>query len=367
MILITCISEEDIPKIDSPMNNTALLQQALALYNIMTLEEKIGQLLIMRVETNAKTMSKKFQNIIETIQPGGLVFFQNNIDSTKQITQFITSVQKTSKTPLFISVDVEGGKINRFRSTSNPVLSNIPSARQMSETQTPEQVQAYAFTIGQALYSIGFNMNFAPIADILYPSTHPFLHERIFANDANGSAVYSSAFMQGQLNAGIISVMKHFPGHGGATKDTHLDPASIPFDMKHLKNNDFIPYTYALAKGLPAVMLGHLQVDAIDENHIATVSKKTIQLLQNDIGFQGLIITDSLRMGGLSKITEGESTQALEVQALSAGVDILLDPANPYETQQSIIEGIVQKNISEDTIKNSVIKILLYKLFWNLF
>lgn len=362
--LMLCASiKEQKTKIIPPLEQSSFLEEAEKIYNTMSLEEKIGQLLIIRVKvphTNSLTeMTPEFKEILLDIHPGGLIFFSKNIQSSSQIKKFVEETQSISKKiPMFISVDAEGGKVNRFKNIDNTLLSQIPPASEMALRFTPDELKSYSAQIGLELKKLGFNMNFAPVADVLYDNTPNFLKRRIFGTSAKIITDYSVAFMEGQNNAGIISVMKHFPGHGGATGDTHLQGATVHTNLPHLQNYDFLPYKKAVQHGLSAVMLGHLKVPSIDRNNIATLSPSLITILQQDVGFNGVIISDSLRMKSVTLLFN----TTLEIDAINAGVNILLDPDDPSNIHKNLLRAVTNGHISDERLKTTVLKILVLKL-----
>ena len=206
-------------------------------------------------------------------------------------------------------------------------------------------------------------MNFAPVADIKYPHTPFFLESRIFGTTTEETALYVKAFIQGLQHNNIMSIVKHFPGHGAAYGDTHHIIAVVKEDFDQIMNNDVSIYTQAIQHNVAGVMLGHMKIPSIDDTHIASQSPKVIRILQDSLQFKGLVITDSLAMDSVINTTD---TITPEILGLNAGVDILLDPVTPYATLQKLEQAVLDNIISHQTIERSVTKILAYKILFDI-
>lgn len=350
-------------RIVSPLQIDSIYKQALFRYQNMTDQERIAQTMIIRINTEKDGMSltKKYRTIITEFQPGGIILFGNNIINVQQTQHLINSIQTLNEIPMFVSADIEGGKVNRFRNTEYKVLSGIPSAHTSSNIYSPSQLEQYSYFLGKELRNIGINMNFAPVVDVRYEQTPVFLQERIYGDNPEETLQYGMSVVQGLQQAGVLSVAKHFPGHGGASGDTHYNSAVVTYGYDTLYNNDWYPYRGIIQKGVSAIMLGHMYVPAIDNTRIASMSSKVIEVLTKDLGFQGLVLTDSLKM----KAVLNEQPKVLfEVEALNVGVDILLDPSSPTNTLSELEEALQEGILNRDRLKEAVMKILAYKIYY---
>ena len=223
--------------------------------------------------------------------------------------------------PLF-AVDAEGGRVQRL----GPLLPPLASPRQLAATRTPGEVRDDGQRLGTALHELGITMDFAPDADLTDGPAGGPIGDRSFSNDADVTATYAGAFAQGLEAAGVVPVAKHFPGHGHADGDTDLAPAVTP-PIERLRTSDLRSFTTLIAHGIPAVMVGHLTVPGVtDAGRPASVSPAAIGLLRRGLGFGGLIVTDSLSMGAISR--SGLSVPDAAVAALEAGADLLLFTSN---------------------------------------
>lgn len=223
--------------------------------------------------------------------------------------------------PLF-AVDAEGGRVQRL----GALLPSLASPRELASSLTPAEVRDDGRRLGTALHDLGITMDFAPDADLTDGPAGGPIGDRSFSNDPEVAASYAGAFAHGLEAAGVIPVAKHFPGHGHADGDTDLAPAVTP-PIAILRASDLRSFTALIADGIPAVMVGHLTVPGVtDPDRPASVSPAAIGLLRNGLGFGGLIVTDSLSMGAISR--SGLSVPDAAVAALGAGADLLLFTSN---------------------------------------
>ncbi len=343
-----------------------IIEQYIALSD----EEKVAQLLIIQAQ------NKENGSLLRTIQnkqefqthfpysAGGYILFKDNIVSIEQLQMFIKQLKAYSTIAPFISIDVEGGAVNRFRHLSHPLLSTIPSARQLAMSKTTLETRTYMTRIGHALRELGINMNFAPVADIEYPRTHPFLFSRIFSDDHRTTASYVVAVATGLHDAGIISVLKHFPGHGSAAEDSHFTLPHVPVSTDTLTQKDLLPYMSQIPLGLDAIMIGHLSIPSLD-TQFAPASPAVIQIAKEYLHFTGLFITDSLRMKAVQN-WDHQTDASIEELLFQAGVDILLDPTEYVQTVHTLTQRFKNDSTFRNMITAKVLKTLQIKYKYNI-
>ncbi|GAA5221762.1 glycoside hydrolase family 3 N-terminal domain-containing protein [Membranihabitans marinus] len=330
------------------------------MYNNMSLEQKIGQLFMIRAH------SDKGQDHVESISQqikkykiGGLCFFQGSPE--KQI-PLVNKFQSEADIPLFVSMDAEWGPAMRFKED----VVNYPRQLLLGAIQDNDLIYNLGQEIGRQLKLIGVNINFAPVVDINNNPLNPVINDRSFGEDKFNVTAKGYMYMKGMQDNGILACAKHFPGHGDTDTDSHKDLPVINHDLARLKNIELYPFTALAKTKLAGVMVAHLNIPALDDrpNIATTLSKPTVTgLLKDSLGFEGLIFTDALEMQGVSKYwPNGE----VEFKAFEAGNDILLLPNDLPLAINRIKQAIENNEIPEERLASSVKKILKYKYELNL-
>jgi beta-N-acetylhexosaminidase len=278
----------------------------------LSTRERLAQLLVVGVDGSASTQA---MSAVLDEQAGG-IFLAGR--ATALLTDgALTEVKSSAKLPLTVAVDDEGGRVQRVAALDG----DIPSARRMAATMTPDQVRTLAQERGRALQARGVTMDLAPVLDISSQPDEAVIGDRSFSTDPATVRRYAASFAAGLHDAGVLPVLKHFPGHGNATGDTHLGLASTP-PLEQLWRNDLLPYRDSGQYGETAVMVGHLDVPGLTNGAPATLSPHAYALLHEDIGFSGPAITDDL--GAMKAVTERADLPDAVLQALSAGADMAL-------------------------------------------
>lgn len=292
------------------------------LLQTMSLEEKIGQLLM--VHFHGEVANEDAKTLIQEVKAGGIIYFNwsNGLHSPAQVQTLSAGLQKMAQEnrnqiPLFIATDQEGGVVNRL----NKGFTLFPGNRALGETHDPNLAEAAALCIGEELQSVGVNMNLAPVVDINSNPQNPVIGVRSFGDTPEVVLAFGKKALQGYRQAHIIAVLKHFPGHGDVRVDSHEDLPIIHKSMEELKQVELLPFA-KLAASADAVMTAHLLIPALDPENCSTHSEKTLAYLKNTLGFQGVVITDSLVMEGVLK--KCYSVDEAAIQALNAGCDVLL-------------------------------------------
>ena len=269
-----------------------------SVFNKMSLEDKIGQLFIIRAHSDLG--EDHIQSVVSQIKNyhvGGLCFFQGTPEKQAELT---IKYQQLSSIPLLVSVDAEWGLGMRFKQKAL----SFPRQLMLGAIQDYKQIEEMGYAIGLQMQALGVNVSYSPVADININPLNPVIGDRSFGEDKEAVALRSIAYMKGLQNAGIIACGKHFPGHGDTDMDSHLDLPELPFDKQRLKNIELYPFQELIDAGIGGMMVAHLHVPAIDsaKNISTTLSKNAVTgLLKNEMGFDGLIFTDALEMKGVTK------------------------------------------------------------------
>ena len=339
--------------------------------DMLTLEQKVGQLFIVRPDALDLTLSQETINdahadgvtamtndMRKTLQQypvGGICQFGKNIESPSQLARFNADLQATSATPLLIAVDEEGGLIARLANSDAFNLPRYASAAAVGASGDPADAREMGQTIGSYLKTYGFNMDFAPDADVNTNPDNPIIGERAFSSDAATAAQMAAAAADGLRENGILPTLKHFPGHGDTAEDSHTDLAVTYKTREELENCELLPF--AADTGLHAVMVGHIAAPNVTGDMTpATLSPTLIRMIPD--AENALIVTDSLAMDAITAAyTPGEAA----VLAIQAGCDVLLMPNSLPEAYAAVLDAVQNGTISEARLDQSVNKILYYK------
>lgn len=330
----------------------------------MTLREKIGQMFIVRPEVLDDSLSEATaitDNMIEFLEKypvGGVAMFAINITSASQITTFNSDLQEASNIPLFIAIDEEGGNVARLANKSQLGLKKYSSAAAVGASGNREDGLEMGNTIGAYLSQFGFNMDFAPVADVNTNPANTVIGNRAFSSDPAIAADMALAVAEGLKNNQVIPVFKHFPGHGDTNEDSHSLLAINNKTLEEMEQCEWLAYKQLTSED--CVMVGHIATPQLTGNNTpASISYALVtNYLRNYIGFDGLIITDSLLMGA---ITNSYTSAEVCVASVKAGCDILLDPANFTDAFEAVVEAVENGEISEERINESVSRILEFK------
>ncbi len=325
-------------------------------YKSMTLEEQIGQLIMINVysnKSNEEAYVKSVTSMIKTYKPGGICFFQGGPVRQANLTNLWQGV---SKIPMFVAIDGEWGLAMRLDSTEE-----FPKAMTLGAIQDNKLIYAMGEEIARQCKRIGININFAPVVDVNNNPANPVIGYRSFGEDPKNVALKGISYMKGMQDAGIITTAKHFPGHGDTDTDSHFSLPVIKSSVSRLDSVELYPFKELIKNNVEGIMVGHLFVPAYDtaNNTASTVSKNIITgLLKNKLNYKGLIITDALGMQGAIGYTE---PGMLEVKSLKAGVDILLMPQDVPNTIKQIKIAITEGELTKADIEKKCKKILLSK------
>ncbi len=328
----------------------------------LSLEQKVGQMFICGF--NALTPNEHAKILIEQYQVGGICYFRRNVKTLPQLAELSESLQQLAsdsrKFPLLISIDQEGGMVARI---DHEGISRIPGNMALGAAGSAEDSYRAAQIGARELRSLGVNMNFAPCLDVNNNPRNPVIGVRSFGEDPQAVAALGTAAIKGYQEEGVSATAKHFPGHGDTSVDSHLGRASVPHDLERLRSVELYPFAQAIQGGVDAIMTAHVSFPAIEPSDLpATLSHAVLTgLLREEMGFEGLIVTDCLEMHAISKeygIPEGA------IRAIEAGADCVLVSHNLSEQTAAItavIEAVRSGRLSEDLIDTAVERILTLK------
>ena len=357
LLIITTLLTLSLSRCSNKNNQTIdVIQQKL---DNMTLDEKIGQMITIGID--GYSVDDTAKQLITDKKVGGVILFKDNISNSNQLLQLINDIKginSTNKIPIFISVDQEGGRVNRLPSE----IKSLPSNEVVGNKNDNKLAYDIGKNIGYALGSFGFNMDFAPVLDVNSNPNNTVIGDRSFSNDKDKVASLGASEINGFKDSNIISVAKHFPGHGDTATDSHYALPIINKTLDELKSVEFVPFKKSIEEKVPAIMVSHILMPQIDANKPASMSKTIItDILRKDLKFDGLIVTDDMTMGAVTN--ELDITTAC-INSINAGADLLL-VCHGYDNEINVINAIKDAVnngiISIDTINSSVYKILSLK------
>ena len=330
----------------------------------MTTEEKVAGLFFVTPEsmmenvTQAVRAGAKTQEALDQYAVGGLIYFGSNIQSADQITEMLAGTQEMSKYPLFFGVDEEGGSVSRVADSLSEV-NNVGSARELGASGDGGSVYIAYAEIGQYLAKYGFNVNFAPVADI-YDGQNSMFAERSFGTEADTVAMLVSQAVMGLQENGVSACVKHFPGHGSTDADSHNGRATNEMTEANLLATEVIPFQMAIQANPDFIMVSHISVPGITWDYTpASMSSDVVtRILRMQLGYEGIIITDAMDMGAIT--TYYTSAQAA-VDAINAGCDMILKPDNFKEAYQGVLDAVNSGEISIERIEESLMRIYRVK------
>ncbi len=347
-----------------------LQEKVQAKLSSMSLEEKVAQLFLITPEalTGAGTVTQAGEATkaaLEQYPVGGLIYFQGNIVSEQQVTDMIAKQQQFSQEriglPLLISVDEEGGQVTRVASCANVDVPKFEDTAQIGASGDSSRAHASGQAIGSYLSRMGFNLDFAPVADTLTNPDNTVVKRRSYGSDPQTVAEMAAQNLKGLESQGVYGCIKHFPGHGATLGDTHNGYAYTDKSWEDLKASDLIPFQRCIAEGVSFVMVGHISLpQAIGDDVPASCSQTAIQgYLRGELGYQGIVLTDALNMGAI--VDQYSSAQAA-IKAFQAGSDMLLMPADFRSAYQGVLDAVNQGSISQERLNESVTRILKIKM-----
>ena len=330
----------------------------------MTLREKVGQLFIVHpdaltADSSAATgVTGDMTAMLQQYPVGGIVHFSGNITSPEQITAFNTALQNASSIPLFLCVDEEGGTVARLANHKAFDLPKYKNAATVGASENPEDAREMGQTIGSYLKEYGFNVDFAPVADVNTNPDNPVIGKRAFSSSAEVVSDLAAAMAEGLNSQGIAATFKHFPGHGDTAQDSHLGLAVTYRTGRQLANCEILPFLRADSNDF--IMVGHIAVpeETGDLTPASLSDYMVTTILKGNLAFDGLVITDSLSM---EAITGAYSSGEAALAALGAGCDILLMPEDLPEAFEAVLAALEDGTLTTEWLDNTVRRILQFK------
>ncbi len=362
LIIVVCF-KFNIPKNSDDTWEEEKISVGESLASNLTLEEKIGQMLF--ISYRKPNIDEELTNLLTTLKPGGFIFFSENFQDYDSSLNLINSIKNSASIPLFLGIDEEGGRVDRFKDIKNYTYEKIPDMLSVGNTNDYSYAYNIGTQIGTLLNNFNLNMDFAPVLDIYSNPNNTVIGNRSFGSDPKIVSNMALNLANGLKSTNIIPVYKHFPGHGDTTTDSHYALPVIYKTKEELLNFELKPFKDAIKNDADMIMIGHLALPNVtNDNTPASLSKVIItDLLKNELGYQNLVITDALNM---KAITDNYSPKSVIELAINAGVNLLLMPENPENTITTIKELLNENKITEEQINNSVIKILNLKAKYGL-
>lgn len=333
----------------------------------MSTEEKVGQLFVVTPDQltglTAITAGDTTRDRVKQYQPGGLIYFDDNLKDPAQTKKLLADTKQIYAdlglpTP-FLAVDEEGGEVARVAHNRAFGVQNVGDMRDVGATGDPAKATAVGDTLGTYLSDLGFNLDFAPDADVLTNPANKIVARRSFGSDAELVKQMSAAEARALSAHGVIPCLKHFPGHGATTGDTHAGAASTSKTLDQLMQAELVPFNNVNSYA-PMIMAGHIAAPRVTgDDTPACLSKKMVtDVLRNKLHYKGVVTTDSLQMGAVTQTTD--SGQAA-VAALQAGCDLLLMPQDFPAARSAVLTAVQNGTISEARLNASVTRILKCK------
>lgn len=370
-LALSCIGCGTTHNTDSTSQNipdkTDKVQQ---IVDSMSLEEKVAQLFLVQPEAivdigTATAAGDATKQAINKTPVGGFVYFSDNLQSEQQVQDMLRNVQKYSEDriglPAFLSVDEEGGTVARVASTGRFDVTDVGDMAKIGASGDVQQARQAGETIGSYLSELGFNLDFAPDADVLTNPDNTVVKKRSFGSDPRVVSDMSLAVAQGLARHQVYSVYKHFPGHGATAGDTHQGYAYTDKTLDELKQSELIPFENAIQNNAVFIMAAHISAPRVTgDDTPASLSKTMItDILRGQMGYDGIVVTDAMNMGA---VTEQYTSAQAAVKALQAGADLVLMPEDFQEAYQGVLDAVKDGTLTEQRINESVTRIVKVKV-----
>lgn len=351
------------PAEEEPAEEEDILGElAQSYYSEMSIEDKVAGLFMVTPEAitgvgTATQAGDGTQEALSQYAVGGLIYFGQNILDKEQITTMLANTASMSNYPIFLAVDEEGGDVSRV-ANSKVEVTKVDDMAAVGAGGDASQAAEAGTTIGSYLSEIGFNVDFAPVADVAGEGSA--LGNRSFGSDPQIVGEMVASAVGGIEGTGVSACLKHFPGLGSTSEDTHDGRVEITKSLEEMQASDFVPFSTGIEAGADFVMVSHATAPALDEDNVpSSLSKKVItDILRGELGFEGVVITDALDM---TAITDYYTPEEAAVMALEAGADMLLMPEDFEKAYQAVLAAVQDGTISEERINESLDRIYRVK------
>lgn len=363
---------EETVSSESPESDPLLDNEVQTILDNMTLEDKIAQLFILYPETlvsgvNRVTAAGEMtREAFDRRSVGGLIYMRQNLESREQVQTMLSDFQEISLSrtglPAFLCVDEEGGKVTSVGGTEALAIPRGEDMADIGARNHPEEAYQKGEFIGGYLSELGFNVDFAPVADVLSNPENTVVKKRSFGADPKLVTAMTAAFAEGLQSKGILGSYKHFPGHGATAGDTHKGYSYTDKTLEELKACELLPFIDGISRDIPMIMVGHISLPKVigDDTPASLSSYIMTDLLREELGYKGIIITDALAMKAV--IDEYSSDEAA-VRALEAGADILLLPEDFELAFQGVLQAVNEGRLSRERLDQSLQRIIRQKLW----
>lgn len=326
----------------------------------MTLHEKVCQMMFVTPEEltgedGVTVAGDATRQALENYPVGGIVYFAKNLESQDQVKEMIDNSQKYSSIGLFVATDEEGGVVNRLIDT---VGTTYIGSMYYYKDDGDETAYENAYTIANDMSALGFNLDFAPVADVWSNPDNTVIGERAYSDDYAQAAELVGNAVKGFNDGGVMCTLKHFPGHGDTAEDSHYSSAYVHRTKEEIMADEMQPFRSGIEAGAEFVMVGHLIVPDIDEVPATLSYKIATGILREELKFEGVAITDSFEM---ESIADNYSVDDAVVMSVKAGMDMILQPKDMASAVNSIEQAVADGELSEDRIDESVRRILTLK------
>lgn len=335
----------------------------------MTLEEKVAQMFIITPEaltdSDGVTMAgEQTKAAIDETPVGGIIYMGDNLQAKTQVQEMLSNTNRYSEErvglPMFLCVDEEGGSVARVAGSGRFDVKNVGNMSDIGAQGSVQDAKEAGETIGSYLSELGFNVDFAPVADVLTNPDNSIVKTRSFGSDSDKVSDMSIAMADGLKEEGLEAVYKHFPGHGATAGDTHLGAAFTDKTADELSMSELVPFQDAINDGANFIMVSHISAPGITGHDTpASLSEILVNdILRSRMGYDGIVITDAMEMGAISKKYTSDEAACL---AIKAGVDIILMPEDFHLAYNGVLDAVRSGEISEERINQSVARILKVK------
>ncbi|ASF41130.1 beta-N-acetylhexosaminidase [Halobacillus halophilus] len=324
-----------------------------------SMEQKVSQTLYIGIQ--GLTLSNQEKEMISQNQVGGVILLGRNVESAPQLQNLVDSIRQANAnnpTPLFLGIDEEGGRVSRIPDSA---IMNLPASKKIGDTMDPELAQKTGRLLAEKVKAFGFNMNFAPVLDIVNNPNNQVIGDRSFGETPERVKNMGISAMQAIQSARVIPVVKHFPGHGNTSVDSHYDLPVVDQTIEELEDFEWVPFKTAVEQGADAIMTAHILFPELDQKYPATLSKTIITgIIREQLDFNGLVITDDMAMGAISN---NYGTSEAAVLSIQAGADMVLltDTSQFQSVKNSLIQAVRDGQIPESQLNTSVTRILQKK------
>ena len=363
-------AKEDAEDEKKEPEKPAELSEAEKFVSKMSVEDKVAQLFVITPDaltaTDAAMMAgEATKTAINETPVGGIIYMGDNLQAPQQAKDMLSKTNEYSYDriglPMFLCVDEEGGTVARVAGSGRFGVTNVGNMSEIGAEGTVADAKAAGETMGTYLSDLGFNIDFAPVADVLTNPDNSIVKYRSFGSDMDVVSDMSIAVAEGLESKGITPTFKHFPGHGATAGDTHLGAAFTTKTIDDLKADELVPFQTAIDSGAKIIMVSHISAPNITGHDTPTSLSDVMitELLREDMGFDGIVITDSMEMGAIS--SKYKSDEAA-VMAIQAGADMILMPEDFKMAYDGVLEAVKSGEISEERLNESVVRIVEVKL-----